>query len=78
MSKFFETKINKWDGGIVNDPRDPQENVCRVVSNFDILTNPYKMIPYRDSEDGDSGASTSKKQNFCIALRAGQHINFSL
>lgn len=74
MSKFISKIIDKWDGGIVNDPRNPAENVCRVVSNFNIFENPYKMVPYRDSEDGDSGASTSQKQNFCIALRSGYQI----
>ena len=49
----------------MNDPRDPAENVARMVTGFDILTNAYKMSPYHDSESGDSAASTSKKQNFC-------------
>ena len=68
---IIETKINRFDGGMVNDPRDPKENTCRVVTNFDILTNPRKITPYYDSESGDSGATTSQKQNFCIALRTG-------
>ena len=71
MGKITETIINRFDGGIVNDPRDPAENTARIVSNFDIITNPRKMTPYRDSESGDSAASTSQKQNFCIALRTG-------
>ena len=66
-----KVSINKFNGGIVNDPRDPSENVARMVTGFDILTNAYKMSPYHDSESGDSSASTSKKQNFCIALRTG-------
>lgn len=63
--------LNQFDGGIVNDPRSGAENVARVVTNFDILTDVHKMTPYRDSESGDSSASTSKKQNFAIALRTG-------
>lgn len=63
--------INDFSGGIVNDPRSTAENVARVVTNFDVLTDAHRMVPYRDSESGDSGASTSKKQNFCIALRTG-------
>ena len=70
MGQIVETKINRFDGGIENDPRDSRENSCRVVSNFD-LTNPHKMTPYRSSEDGDGGASTSQKQNFALALRTG-------
>lgn len=71
MGKKVETKINKFDGGIENDPRDPRENTCRMVSNFDILTNPRKMTPYRSSESGDGASATSQKQNFAIALRTG-------
>lgn len=71
MGKIVETKITRFDGGIANDPRDPRENTCRMVSNFDVLTNPRKMTPYRDSVSGDDAAATSQKQNFCIALRTG-------
>lgn len=72
MGKIIETMINRFDGGIVNDPRDPRENTARVVTNFDILANPNKMTPYRDSEDGDSAGSTSQKQNFAVAIRTAQ------
>ncbi len=71
MGKIIPTIINKFDGGIVNDPRDPREKVCRMCTNFDALTNPYKLTPYRTSEDGDSSSATSKKQNFQVALRTG-------
>ncbi len=70
MGKIVETKINRFDGGIVNDPRSPFNNVVRMATNFDILTDSYRIKPYRDSEDGDSAGSTSKKRNFCIALGA--------
>lgn len=60
--------INKFDGGITNDPRDPREGVCRMSTGFDILTNPRRMTPYRSSESGDNAPTTSQKQNFAIAL----------
>lgn len=63
--------INKFNAGIQNDPRSRVSAGARMVTNFDVLTNEHKMTPYRDSEDGDSGASTSQKQNFAIALRTG-------
>jgi len=63
--------INRFDGGMVNDPRDPRGNTCSVVTNFDVLTNAYRMTPYRTAESGDSAASTSQKQNFAVALRTG-------
>ena len=53
---------------MVNDPRDPRENTCRVVTNFDVLTDPYRMVPYRSSEAGDSAPTTSVKRNFAIGL----------
>lgn len=62
--------LNRFDGGIVNDPRS-EGNVCRMCTNFDILTNPHRLTPYRDSESGDSAPTTSQKQNFVIALRTG-------
>ena len=67
----IKTKLDRFDGGIANDPRDPRENTCRAVTNFDIFTNPRKMTPYRSSEDGHSGASTLQPLNFCIAKRSG-------
>lgn len=76
MGKIIETKIDRFDGGIVNDPHDPRENTARIVSNFDILTFPRKMVPYRQSESGDSAASTSRKRNFAVALRTG--VTYSL
>lgn len=63
--------LNKFDGGIVNDPRSSLEGAWRAITNYDILTDSHRMTPYRDSENGDSVASTSKKQAFTIALRTG-------
>lgn len=71
MGKIFETKIDRFDGGMVNDPREERNDVCRVSTNFDLLTSSRKMIPYRQGEDGDVGAATSKKKNFALALRTG-------
>lgn len=67
----IETKIDRFDGGISNDSRDQRENVCRVVSNFNTITNPRKMTPYRSSESGDDSPTTSIKRNFTIARRTG-------
>lgn len=69
MPKIIETKINRFDGGIVNDPRDPRGNICRMVSNFDVITNPSKMTPYRSSESGDVNADATRIRNFLIARR---------
>ena len=71
MGQIIETKIDRFDGSIVNDARDPRENVCRVVSNFDVITSPRKLTPYRSSESGDDAPTTSIKRNFTLALRTG-------
>lgn len=75
MRKTIELKLNRFDGGIENDARDTAENTCRMVSNFDIISNPHKLTPYYDSEDGDENAATLRKQNFAIALRTGTTYN---
>jgi len=59
--------LNNYQGAIVNDTRNPASAVAKVLTNFDINGFPYTLVPYRDSESGDSAASTSKKQNFLIA-----------
>lgn len=69
--KTIETKIDRFDGGIENDSRDPRENTCQMVSNFDIFTNPRKMTQYRSSESGDGAAATRQRRNFCLAIRTG-------
>ncbi len=68
MGKIIETKIDRFDGGIANDPRDTRTSVARMISNFDALTNPKKLIPRRDLEEGDAGSATSKKQNFAFGV----------
>jgi len=69
------TLINRFDGGIVNDPRDTTENTCRMATNFDIFTNPHKMTPYRSSEDGHGGASASDPRNFVVARRGTTEVH---
>lgn len=71
MGKIIETKVTRFDGGIVNDARDPRENIATAITNFDILTSPYKMVPYRSSEAGDSAPTTSVKKNFAMAIKTG-------
>lgn len=76
MGKIY-TKFLRLNGGIVNDPRTPGL-YNRLVTGFDILTDPYRAKPYRDSESGDSSASTSKKFNFCVGDISGTPYLFGL
>lgn len=62
--------INKFNAGIVNDPRDTTSGASRVVTNFDINTSPNRLIPYRSSEAGNSNDPNDLMQNWCIALSA--------
>lgn len=78
MGKIKEIKIDRFNQGMFGDPRTPVGAGCRVVSNFDILTHPYRMVPYRSSEDGDSGSSTSRKQNFTLGETSGTTYLFGL
>lgn len=71
MSKIVETIINNFGGGVSNDPRDPRENVCRMVTNFDPVTNPHKMTPIRATESGNDGSVAINIQNFAIARTTG-------
>ena len=70
--------INKFSGGIVNDPRNQSEGVCRMCTSFDALLNPNKLTPYRSSESGDSSASTRQIKNFAIAKRNSTYNLYGL
>ncbi len=39
--------FNKFDGGQTNEPRDPREDVCRVIKHFDNYTRSFKLTPHR-------------------------------
>jgi len=66
--KIIETIIKRFDGGVVNDPRDPRENTALMTANFD-TTDSRRLIPFKDSETGDDTASSNKISNFCIAQK---------
>src|SRR3990167_9307857 len=79
MGKIIETKIDRFDAGIVNDTRDRRSGVAQMITNFDILTNPRRITPYRDSEDATPSLSlddVDQVQNFQIALRTGTTYSF--
>lgn len=79
MSKFVETIIDRFDGGITDDPRELRGNVSQITTNFNALLNTRRLIPYRDSEDGDTASSTQRIQNFCVAqLSAGTFALYGL
>jgi len=70
--------LNFFQRGIVNDPRDQTNGVCRVVTNFDIVTNPNTLVPYVETEDGNSNASNDLMANWCIANLSGTYKLYGL
>ncbi len=50
--------INKWDGGHAEDIRTFATDQSQFSWNFDIFTNPHKLIPYGDSIAETTGTST--------------------
>lgn len=64
MGTIIEEIIVDFTKGITDDPRRLDAGLAQCVSNFDIFTNKKRAIPYRSSEDGDSGSATSQKQAF--------------
>ena len=52
MAKI-QTKIFRWDGGMKSDIRDRAANSARLIKNFDPITYPYRLEPYRASESGN-------------------------
>lgn len=60
MGKIVTVKIDRFDGGIVNDIRSKENGRVRALKNFDATTYPHRLVPHRDSESGDNfGASTN-------------------
>lgn len=70
--------LNRFDGALTNDPKTPSSRHARAVANFNILTDPYRMIPYVSSEDGDSSASTQQIRNFTLGKRGSTTSVFGL
>lgn len=68
MGEIIEEIIDDFTEGISDDPRRTDLGLSQLVSNFDIFTNHKRLIPTVDTEDGDSGSSTSQKQIFDIGL----------
>lgn len=52
--------INRFDGGIAEDVRTTASNQCASSVNFDIHTNPHKLVPFSDpiAETHASGPMT--------------------
>lgn len=81
MGEIIEEITDDFSFGIVDHPRNNLQGGAQAVSNFDIFTNKNRMVPYFDSESGDSAASTSQKRSFEVAYwtpSGGSYRLFSL
>lgn len=61
---------NKFDGGHAEDIRTTATDQCEKSLNFDIFTNPHKLLPYRDSvtETVNSGVLTDFQMNGVLLI----------
>ena len=64
-------QITDFSLGMTNEPREEDTRYCQLLKNFDAHTFRKKLVPFRSSESGDDAPTTSKKKNFCVALRTG-------
>lgn len=49
---------------MVGDPRDTASSVCQKCFNLDAFTNPFRLSPFRDAENGDSSSSSNQIGNY--------------
>ena len=64
MGLIKEQKINKFDGGLSDDIREPRSNVCANVKHFDVFSNPYRLTPYRSMEAESSTVSVADLKTY--------------
>jgi len=68
MGKVIEEKILTAYKGMTTDARIQDFAHAQMIKNMDAHSFLSKMVPFRDSEDGDSNSATRQKQAFVIAL----------
>ncbi len=66
MAKTVELKVNKFSGGISDDPRKQTESEFQITKHFDIFSQPNRLIPYRslEADTETSVSATDLKQYF--------------
>ncbi len=65
MGKIIITKIDRFDGGQSEDKRSKSSNKFSLTKNFDTMTYPHKIVPYRSTEADET--KTFKVINFLYA-----------
>lgn len=66
MAKQVEININKFNGGVSDDPRQISPSSFIISKHFDVFTDPNKLIPYRsfEADTNDGSTSTGMKQYY--------------
>lgn len=64
MAKIYEQKINRFDGGIADDSRQPISSVAALLKHFDCFSNPFKLTPYRSVEAEASTVSVADLKTY--------------
>ena len=57
MAKIIEKSITRFDGGIANDIRSKEPAKARLISHFDALSFPNRLVPHKSSESGQDTIS---------------------
>lgn len=70
MQRIVTVTVPMPTGGMTNDPRDKAPAMCRVITNFDVITDRKRATPYAESVDGATGQANQKYQNWTVALGA--------
>jgi len=67
MSKLAEIQVNRFDGGISDDPRKPSPSEFQITKHFDIFSNPFRLTPYRSLEaDTETSVSSTDLKQYLI------------
>lgn len=69
MEEFVEQTIEGFRG-MISDARRKDLEYSQLLKNFDAHSFETKLVPFRDSENGDAVSATNQIQNFCAALGA--------
>lgn len=54
MGKVVIKEINRFFGGISDDVREPASHKFAASKHFDIFSNPYRLVPYRTTEEAET------------------------
>lgn len=66
--------LNRFDGGHAESLRTTATNECEYSKNFDIFTDPHKLLPYGDSVSDASATANSEISDVDVSLVGSSYI----